>query len=164
MQWAYARTTHTNTSGQGTFAQLVFTVPTSATPGTKIYLHTSNEKMIDKDGNDVGNFNVIYDTVTVEAATSGSTGNINAGIAYAGVVPNPSTDAAQLFVTATTASNVNISISDVAGKQIWQQTQDIKEGMQYIDLPYQNIGAGLYFIRLENTTTHSMSIVKWAKQ
>jgi hypothetical protein len=164
VDWAYARTTHTNGNGQGVFAQLVFAIPATATPGTKIILRTANEKMIDKDGNDVANFNVVYDTVTVEAAATGNTGNLTSAVEYAGVVPNPSTDAAQLFISANTASTLNISIADVTGKQVWLQKQDIKEGTQYIDLPYQNIGAGLYIVRLENTITHSVSLIKWAKQ
>jgi hypothetical protein len=162
VEWAYARTTHNNISGQGTIAQIVFTVPSSATPGTKIYLHTSNEKMIDKDGNDVTNFNVIYDTVVVEASVGNVIG-VNSIIQYANVVPNPSQNNAQLFIAANADSKINIIITDVMGKQISVQSQAITQGLQYVNLP-ENISSGMYTVCIENREADVHQQLKWIKQ
>lgn len=162
VDWAYASTSHANMSGQGVIAQMSFIVPSTATPGSKIILRFGSDKMIDKDGNDVGNYNVLSDTVIIEA-TSTNFITTHSIIQFANIVPNPSQNLAQLFITANTDCHVNIIITDIMGKKVAAQSQAISQGVQYVNLP-ENISAGMYVISLENKDADIHHQLKWIKQ
>lgn len=161
--WAYARTTQSNTSGQGTLATVTFTIPSNVAAGSKIILRITNQKIIDKDGNDVGGFNIIDDTVTVQNAAS-AINQANNIIQYAAVVPNPSSDNAELHIAVYEKSVLYIKVTDLMGKTIWQSQQAVDAGYKTLALPSAQLSRGAYIIHIENEKHQAVYNLKWMKQ
>lgn len=163
LDWAYARTTHSNISGQGIFAYITFTIPATTTVGTKVILRFGNQKVIDKDGNDVANFNVINDTAVVEATSTNGLNQLSP-LSYAAVIPNPSVGNAELYLSLKEDASLHVNVTDMAGKIIWQSKQQFKNGNHYISLPSQNISTGVYLIQVQDNQHHAVYNLKWMKQ
>jgi hypothetical protein len=45
---------------------------------------------------------------------------------------------------------VNYSIYDMTGKQILLNTASLKTGLTHLEIPFENIAAGIYLIKIEN--------------
>lgn len=158
--WAYARTNHMNTNGNGAVATISFTVPPGAKAGDKISLTFSEVKFIDKDGKDITGINATDAEITVPVSVS----NVNSVLRSAMVVPNPSAGNATLHIALAQQDNVQVTVVDVMGKSTYTTSADMTAGNNTVTLPSGNIPAGLYTIYITAKTDGTKSTVKWAKQ
>lgn len=160
--WAYARTDQTMISGQGTIATIGFTIPPTTPIGTKVILKFENDIVVDNKGKPVTTpYNVVYDTITVEPT---SINQVNETTVTAFVAPNPSTGNANLYLESETIKDVNIRISDITGKTVWQHATKINIGSQNITLPSQYLQTGVYTIQIMNEALDTNLYLKWVKQ
>jgi hypothetical protein len=161
IDWAYARNDHQQVSGQGTIANLNFTVPLDAIDGTQVGLDLSQVMLINTNGEEIPDFNVIPQTITVDAPTSihNVSGNISAVI-----IPNPSGNAANLRIAAEAAAELEITVSDLTGKTLRTQIVKVKSGNNNISLPAENLASGVYLINIRHRGQQASSLLKWIKQ
>ena len=159
IDWAYARTTHTNTSGSGTLANLNFSIPATATAGQMMKFHFNNPMIIDSFGNPISPFNALDDSLAITVV---GIGQVAAPAMYAEIVPNPSAANASIYFTADNENSVSISITDMLGKSIWKQEQTIGKGYTSISLPATSVVTGIYFIQIK--ANNYSQILKWIKE
>ena len=76
--------------------------------------------------------------------------NKEKGFELVNIVPNPVKNNAVLIITSATTGKIKIVISDVVGKILMNQTLSIIAGNNNIDLNFENITAGTYFIKAIN--------------
>lgn len=158
VDWAYSRIDHQQINGQGIIAYINFTIPTTATIGTKIDLNFSNTKLIDKKMNDINNFNTIDTSAIIQPL---SVSNMNQAVNYAFVIPNPSSNKATLQMMLTKNTELNIVIADVTGKTLSTQHINADKGENNIQLPAATLNSGMYFIKIfSNQESHS---IKWIR-
>ncbi len=66
------------------------------------------------------------------------------------VIPNPFNEVANIQFDLPAAQKVNLSIYDVAGKLLEQQTRDFQSGQQSFSIQAKDLGAtGIYFYKIE---------------
>lgn len=76
------------------------------------------------------------------------------------VFPNPAEDWLQVQVQSPKAQQVELRMTDVAGKVIQLYTYDIAEGLTTLQLTTTNLAEGLYFLELiSGTSTHQLQQV-----
>lgn len=76
--------------------------------------------------------------------------NKDKGFELISIVPNPVKNRALLTITSARAGKINIVVSDVAGKKILAQTTVVIAGSNNIDMDFESIAAGTYFITAIN--------------
>lgn len=159
IDWAYARTDHTNIDGNGTIATVTFDIPSTAKAGETFTLGFANTVMIDKDGQQITQFNEVNTDVTLVPQ---SVGSIAGALQYSGIVPNPSGDAAKLYLQLSANENVTTTITDISGKVLWQDNQQLDRGEHYITLPADQLSSGMYIVNIQMQSTEQS--LKWIKQ
>jgi hypothetical protein len=73
------------------------------------------------------------------------------------IYPNPSSDLAQIKISSDNYYKLNLSLFDVTGKEILNQSLQHSPGEQIINLPVQDLSAGTYLVRL---TTQDGEVAK----
>jgi hypothetical protein len=162
IDWAHARIDHQNTNGQGVIGTLAFTVPTNAVPGATVSFKFSDTKLIDRDGLDITAFNPENNTAIIPFPN-----NITAlpsVVQSVSVTPNPSKTSAVLRLSLLSASTVNIKVTDMVGRVVWQQTAGYDMGNHEMSLPASQLTAGMYTVILEAEGWENSPIVKWVKE
>ena len=155
--WVLSRNNHQNTSGSGTLAMLEFTVPASATPGQNVSISFTNTSLIDKDGNPITNYNAVDATIAVNVSdVENSLNNIM-------IVPNPSNDEAKLYTEFNEGRNLNIIITDMIGKTVYNNSHFVNGGSSYISLP-TNVASGVYSVQISTNGLYPVQTMKWVKQ
>jgi hypothetical protein len=156
--WTLARTDHNNVSGDGTIATLTIDIP-AGTAGQDVVLYFDDVKIIDNNGNAIPNVNIVDDTASIVPL------NVNAAITniqYVAVVPNPSGAQATLQVSLAEANSIDISITDVTGRNIWNKKASAST-RHNISLP-ADVAAGIYTIQIKTTTNGTAQSLKWVKK
>jgi hypothetical protein len=153
--WALARTDHNNVSGDGTIATLVMDIPTGATGDAILYF--DDVKIINSLGQEVTDYNVVDDTATIIPVTITNSNKADNKIT---IVPNPSANNAELQLSLSNATDLQINITDMMGKLVWSNTVHASNGSSYIVLP-AHLTAGIYSIQVKGIT---VSALKWIKQ
>ena len=69
----------------------------------------------------------------------------------------------QLQVSLLQDTKLNINVTDVTGKTVWQHSANGKAGMQQIALPADKLSAGIYIIELHNSISTEKQTMKWVK-
>ena len=156
IDWTYARTDQQNTSGDGTLAHLNFTIPATATGNLTLTL--SDVKMIDKDGTEITDYNVLNDTVSITPNSIEYTNRSNSTFT---ISPNPSGTLAKLTFSLERATHLNIRILDTRGSLIWESSQYHESGLQHLRLPDADVPPGLYLVRISSGS--QQSTLKWMK-
>jgi hypothetical protein len=64
------------------------------------------------------------------------------------VYPNPVKDQARISMEIKKTSNLQVVITDIAGRTIYSQFNQVQQGMQDIILPVGNLPAGIYQVVL----------------
>lgn len=159
IHWAFARTDHQNTTGNGTIATLDFTVPASAQPGQTVTLSFAHTVMIDKDGEQITSFNALDTNAKVVPQ---DINNITTGIQNIEVIPNPSVSTASLYLFTTRQMSLNIQVTDITGKVLWHNKTAATSGHQRIALPANELTSGIYLVNVEGK--NSRKVTKWIKQ
>lgn len=143
--WTLARIDQTNVSGNGTIATLTMNIPTG-TAGQDAILYFSNVKIIDNNGTTITNYNVVDDTAAITLSLPAAA----SALQYALVAPNPAQGNASLHISLVEATDINISISDVTGREVAQLSAKAVKGEQQIALPISQLSAGIYNVHLAN--------------
>ncbi len=146
IDWAYARNDHQNISGNGTMANLTFTILPNTYP-QQVVLYFDNVKIINNAGNVITAYNVLDDTAMV--SPSGVKNVPYSAEDYCTVVPNPSGAQSELHMYLTQQSNLQVCITDMLGKVIWTYTEENATGYKSISLPAPTITSGIYMIRIQ---------------
>ena len=160
VDWAYSRTDHQNSNGQGTIAALEFVVPATANQGDIVNLSFDLPKIVDKNGIEIETFNTVDATVTVGWPVSVKD---VAGLQYAAVVPNPSDRQAELKFNLHQPGKLTVKIVDMVGRAVWEHNGDFPAGDQSMSLP-ADLAGGLYLIHLQSDSWQEQPTVKWQKQ
>ena len=157
--WAYARTNHKNTAGNGTIATLTFTIPNSTPVGSRIKLDMDDVRIIDNNGRPVAMpYNVLSSEMTIVPSGISAANNV---LQAASVIPNPSYNNAQLHVQLAQNDKIQVQVADVTGKVVFAATETLQAGSHVITLP-PNTARGLYTIQL-TTTMGAPHTLKWVK-
>jgi hypothetical protein len=159
VDFAYAKTDHLNASGNGTIANISFTVPASAANGTQVVLSFAGLKFIDSAGKPLTSFNVLSDTSAVTTAVP----NVNTALVSAIILPNPSTNYVNIKLNLEKDADLQIQITDIVGKTVWQQSGNFKSGNQLIPVPAGNIPAGMYMLHISGEGWQ-YPVIKWVKE
>src|SRR5690606_11956536 len=117
VDWAYARTDHQNVTGLGQIAEVTFTIPANTPDGTLVTLSYDKTMLIDNEGIENKDYNTLQDTFYVWHLPS-SVSVLKSGLERISLYPNPAGETTILKYNAPFNIKVNISISDVTGKQI----------------------------------------------
>lgn len=162
VDWSYARTTGTATSGDGTLAQLEVAIPATTPVGTQMILRFFQPRLISADGMEITAYNVVYDTLTIQAPT-GIT-NASSAVQNASVVPNPSDQHALLQVHTSKAQTIHLSITDAVGRVTWTRSIFINGGSASVSLSEVEVPAGIYFVRVQPADGSAGKVVKWVRE
>ncbi len=164
LDWAYCRTNQTNTSGQGTIAYLNFTIPAGTPPNTPFQIRIDEQKtrVIDYKGLIVTNYNLNDANAKTEAGVNVEYNYLNQYEMI--VVPNPSVKNAvlQLSIPQSNAS-INMTVTDISGRIVWQHSEYKNAGKQIINLP-DELSGGIYMIAVDIDGTRIDKPVKWIKE
>jgi hypothetical protein len=68
------------------------------------------------------------------------------------IQPNPARNYAQVLYNANTSGNITLTITDLTGKTLSQQTTTTTEGENTISLNLNNLQAGYYLVMINNPT------------
>lgn len=162
IDWAHARTDHQNVSGMGQIAELTFTIPTNTPNGTLVTLSYDKTMLIDNEGNEKTDFNALQDTFYVWHLPS-SVSVLKNGIDNITLYPNPTNETTTLKYYASVSTNVNISISDVTGKQILQNNVSALKGNNNYRLDIASLNPGIYIVNVkteDGATAKTLRLVK----
>ncbi len=164
VDWAYARTTQTNTSGQGTIGMLTFTIPAGVAVGTQIKLDFDDDitMLIDHKGLPLAGYNMIEASAVTVAGTGVS--NIASASFVAQVIPNPSGANAGLQLNMKARSNVTVEVYDITGKKVWFNNLTAEAGRSNISLPANELRVGVYSVKVIMPNNEAPQVIKWVKQ
>ena len=160
VDWAYARNNRQTVSGNGTLATFSFTIPAGTSVGDKIILTFNNVKVIDAAGNELSNYNILSDTITVRPAGIEHTGS---QVSDAVILPNPSNGLAALKFNLHQAADLNVTVADITGRILWHHGAHFAAGATGITLPVTDIPAGVYLIRILANDALPTKGLKWIK-
>lgn len=161
IDWAYARTNHQNTNGQGLLANIEFKIPANTTPGTLVTLSFSKAKLIDNEGIDIVDFNTLQDTFYVLNQVSVS--DIQNGLQHISLYPNPSGNEVTLNLNAQQEQALTITVKDITGRQIHRQEATAIQGYNNIPLSVTKLSSGIYIVVVQ-TKGGAHHTLKWVKQ
>lgn len=157
--WAFVRTDHSNVSGDGTIGLLTFTVP-AGTEYQLVDMYFENVKVINKDGVELTDYNVIDQAALVYPLSVNNTQVINS----ISILPNPSDAHAELQLSLAAAADVQIVITDMAGRTIWSVKRSAVAGTQNIVLPATQAAPGMYMIQVRDDKGAISKSMKWIKK
>ena len=160
-QWAHARTDHQNINGNGKIGELKFTVPANAVAGTPVVFTFSMTKVIDKDGNEITNFDEI-ELNTIIAFPDNIADVSTAGLS-AIIAPNPSAANAELRIALPADASVKVNVTDLTGKVLWNYSAACKAGNSTVTLP-ANFAPGLYLVEVGTGDAATTETIKWIRQ
>lgn len=164
LDWAFARTNQSNTSGQGTIAVLSFTIPSNVVAGTQIKLDFDDAitKLIDYKGLPLAGYNLNEATAnTVAAQGVGSTLFNGMG---ALIVPNPSNTEAGIQLSVKSSTHVSVEVYDIVGRKVWDNKSAVTAGANYLPLPAGNFNKGVYTVKLNLESENASQVIKWVKE
>lgn len=67
--------------------------------------------------------------------------------------PNPAKDLVSLRINSAAASDANLQILDVSGKEVFVQKNTLQVGENTLNLNVSNIAPGLYYLKVQNQTS-----------
>lgn len=157
--WAFVRTNHTNVSGDGTIGTLTFTVP-AGTEYQSVGIFFENVKIIDKDGVELTDYNVLDAGALVFPLSVGNTEVANS----MAIVPNPSDAHAELQLSLTADKKIQVVVTDITGRNIWSAQHNGVQGAQSIALPAAQLASGMYTIQVRDEQGAISQTMKWIKK
>jgi hypothetical protein len=160
LDWAYARTDHRNNSGSGTLAWLNIHLP-AGSGGQQMQLYFDKVMLVDSNGDQITQFNILDDTLTIMEATGIAPNARQLPGIY--VLPNPSSGACRAMLSLPAAGSYSLEISDMSGRLIWRATGKGSAGQHSIELPAEAISAGIYLINLSSNGQAARPVL-WVKE
>ena len=162
LDWAYARTNGTATSGDGTLATLDIQIPATTQAGTPIILRFLQPRLIGSTGAELTGYNVVNDTLMVASGTgvAGASSSVRVLL----IVPNPSDRHAQLQLNLASAQAVQLSVTDAVGRAVWAKSVAVNGGSTAFSLSDVDVPAGIYFVRVQPGDGSAAKVVKWMRE
>jgi hypothetical protein len=158
--WTLVRKNHTNVTGDGTIGALTFTVP-AGTEYQTVNLELDNVTIVNKDGDIITDYNVIdAGGLVFPLSVNNSAAIVNSAM----IVPNPSEAQATLQLSLTQATNVNVVVTDVTGRNVWSNKTAAAAGTQTISLPASELAPGMYNIQVRTDKGEVAQSLKWIKK
>lgn len=119
------------------------------TPNKAYFVKTAGDTIwkivfIDFQGASTGN--TTFEKTFIGALTS--VGDIESAFSTFNVFPNPVVDEATIAFTLKKSNNLNLTLTNVGGQQVWNRTAKANEGFNVITLPNLNLTTGTYFLNL----------------
>ena len=99
-----------------------------------LLLKTARAALIDSAGNVLTGYNVVDQTATI--IPTGIAATLGAGNSAA-VVPNPSTGAAALHLQLAQPAGLELTVTDMTGRKVWQQPVQAASGASSLQLPVE---------------------------
>jgi hypothetical protein len=103
-------------------------------------------------------------TLTGDCPLSTQTTDLNGQLLTSKLVPNPTLSSSELVIKSPESFDGNITISDLAGKQVSNQKINIQEGDNRIPLNSTYLSNGIYFIQLWSRESGLIITEKLIKQ
>lgn len=91
-------------------------------------------------------------------------GGKNNALAINAVYPNPAKDKITLVISSPANNNLNISITDLAGKVVRRQATSVVNGGNNLDMDVSALSAGTYFIRANCNNGCKTPVIKFVKE
>ncbi len=157
IDWAHARTTHTNATGHGSIGTLNISIPYTTADNTPLSISFANTRIIDNIGREILVSDIKDLNTTVKNKLS--IANSLRTIASAAIVPNPSAQNAMLMVALKNNSAYHTDITDITGRIVWQHQTTAAN----IALPAQQLHSGIYFVKITTTDNETLTL-KWVKE
>ncbi len=159
IDWAYAKTDQQNQAGSGQLATLNFKIPSTAQDGQMVILNYNNAKLIDKDGNEYKDIDLIPDTFYINKPTGiAHTLKSNKQVL---IYPNPGKDRLSINIHTTDKEQIQIRIKDLYGRLILKPETVSNISQQKIDINTQGLPKGVYIIEVMSETIREN--YKWLK-
>lgn len=163
IDWAYARTNHKDTNGQGQLANLTFKIPASTPNGTLVTMSYSKTLLIDYEGTEILDYNTQVDTFYVwDAPTAIS--NIQDGISHTSLYPNPSSGTVTISWYSVERQELAITITDLTGKALIIQQVPAGTGNRSVTLQTEKLSPGMYLVNVKTTEGSDTHTMKWIKK
>ena len=160
VDWAFARTDQNGVTNHGKIGTLRYTVPSTAVDGDKIDLTFGEVVIIDSKGNTITDLNI--ENAVAYVASLGVDG-MRSTLGHVSIIPNPSGSNAMLDVTLVKAQNVQLTVTDITGKQLWSVAKEMSKGTQQVALPASELPSGVYMVQLVDEYG-IRKLIKWVKQ
>ena len=160
--WAFSRRDKIGVmnTAYGQIGTLRYTVPSSAVSGDRIDLMFNETVMVDNLGVPITDFNAINAVAYVAPL---SVGGMQSTFGYVSIIPNPSGNNAMLDVTLAKAQSIQLTVTDITGKQLWSVAKEMSKGTQQVALPASELPSGVYMVRISNSEGVQQTL-KWVKQ
>ena len=81
----------------------------------------------------------VYYSGIVNLKQGGNTSSIN-------IFPNPAVSNTILNITTTKAENIELTIYNVSGSKLYQQTKFVTAGIHSVIIPSEHYAAGMYYV------------------
>lgn len=164
LDWAYCRTNQTNISGQGIIAYLNLTIPVGTPSNTtfQILIDEQMTRLIDNNGLIITQYNLNNASAITEAGVNVHNNYLEKHNLM--VIPNPSIKDAVLQLSIQQSNAVvDMIITDIAGKIVYQHSENKTSGKQIINLPNE-LSGGIYMISVDVDGTRINKPIKWIKE
>jgi hypothetical protein len=122
-------------------------------------LYFDDVRIIDNNGTVITNYNVVDDTATVLNISSA-----NSQTQFANIAPNPSGSEANLNIQLEQATALNVVVTDVTGRMVWNKKVKAAAGASTIALPASALAQGSYFVKITNDKNSVKLSLKWQKK
>lgn len=159
IDWAYARNDHKNVSGGGIIAMLKFDIPATAKHGDTIFFTYRLPTFISADGKSISGYNTIDDTAYIQGV---SVAELQSSIVNTQIIPNPSYGDAMLSLSVQTQQDIQVSVTDITGKQLWRKQLHLGNGAHQVILPADGLNTGIYIVQIADENGIRKSL-KWVK-
>ncbi|MFT4644514.1 MAG: hypothetical protein ACI8ZX_000917 [Planctomycetota bacterium] len=100
------------------------------------------------DGQSTGKTLFSKELLTSAPSAINENGNINAFSIY----PNPTNNIAHILFDADAQYQTEISIYNVVGKQVYNETLSINHGLSTVNIDVKDLHQGIYFVKIQNGT------------
>lgn len=86
-------------------------------------------------------------------------GERNKEVAKLALYPNPATDKVTLVIDHNNLNEVSITLTDLSGRKVWQETRQINNGMDNLTLDLAGVQTGIYLVSMESNNYKAVSRV-----
>lgn len=148
-------------SQQGQIGEITFPIDANSATGSKVIIQFSDIKMIQKNGEEITDYNVMADTMEILAPSSV---NDYENRFAASVYPNPNQGQFMLSLQVEKAAIFTMALYDAAGRKVGEDLvqKTLSQGKHHLDLNINDKALGHYFLEIKTEEGKKMiPIQKW---
>jgi len=162
LDWAFAKTNKQNINGHGQIADIEFKIPATTPNGTLVTLSYDKVRIINKDGQDIFDFNTQTDTFYVWEPVHITT--VSTDIRKLQLYPNPGGNEVSLSLQSPDSYALMVDISDITGKTIITNSYSLQEGKNAFTLNTRGLPAGMYLVRVTSAEAGFTQTLRFVKK